>query len=79
MYLLFFLRATPEAWKFLESELQPQKHQIQASSEIYATAFSNAWSLTHWARPGIEPKSSWIKYSLFYFILFLKDFYFFPL
>ena len=26
----------------------------------YTTAHSNAGSLTHWARPGIEPVSSWI-------------------
>ena len=37
---------------------QPQQHQIQVPSETYATACSNAGSLTHWARPGIEPKFS---------------------
>ena len=26
----------------------------------YTTAHGNAGSLTHWARPGIKPKSSWI-------------------
>ena len=26
----------------------------------YTTAYSNARSLTHWARPGIEPVSSWM-------------------
>ena len=30
------------------------------SCETYITAHSNARSLTHWARPGIEPVSSWI-------------------
>ena len=25
----------------------------------YTTAHSNAWSLTHWARPGIKPTTSW--------------------
>ena len=29
-------------------------------SVTYSTAHSNAGSLTHWARPGIEPVSSWI-------------------
>ena len=33
--------------------------QIQASSVTYNTAHSNAGSLTHWARPGIEPTTSW--------------------
>ena len=33
---------------------------VQVSSETYATACSNAGSLTHWARPGIKPASSWI-------------------
>ena len=34
-----------------------------ARSELcltYTTAHSNAGSLTHWARPGIEPASSWV-------------------
>ena len=31
-----------------------------AASETYTTAHSNANSLTHWARPGIKPTSSWI-------------------
>ena len=30
-----------------------------AMSVTYTTAHSNAWSLTHWARPGMEPLSSW--------------------
>ena len=38
---------------------QPQQHQIQATSATYTTAYGNAKSLTHWARPGIEPVSSW--------------------
>ena len=39
---------------------QPQQRRIQAESVTYNTAHGNARSLTHWARPGIEPKSSWI-------------------
>ena len=39
---------------------QPQQHQIRAMSATYATAYSNAGSPTHWARPGIEPAFSWI-------------------
>ena len=38
---------------------QPQPCQIWVSSLTYTTAHSNARSLTHWARPGIEPVTSW--------------------
>ena len=31
-----------------------------AASANYAAAYSNTGSLTHWARPGIEPTTSWI-------------------
>ena len=43
-----------------QSTLQTQQCQIQAVSSIYTTAHSNSGSLTHCARPGIEPASSWI-------------------
>ena len=33
---------------------------IQATSWTYTTAHGNAGSSMHWARPGIEPASSWI-------------------
>ena len=39
---------------------EPQQHGIRAESAIYTTAHSNARSLTHWARPEIEPASSWM-------------------
>ena len=38
----------------------PQQLEIQAASATYTTAHGNAGSLTHWVRPGIKPKSSWI-------------------
>ena len=38
---------------------QPQQGQIQAVSVPYTVAHANAWSFTRWARPGIEPKTSW--------------------
>ena len=38
----------------------PQQHRIQATSMTYTTAHNNSRSLTHWVRPGIEPKYSWI-------------------
>ena len=37
-----------------------QQCRIWAASATYATAYGNAGSLTHWARPGMEPESSWI-------------------
>ena len=42
----------------LELQVQPTPHQIWAASVTYAAACSNAGSLTHWARPRIEPASS---------------------
>ena len=33
---------------------------VQAASLTYTTAHTNSGSLTHWARPGIKPASSWI-------------------
>ena len=48
----------------VESELwlwptaQPQQHGIQAASATYTTAYGNARSLTHWARPEIKPATS---------------------
>ena len=37
----------------------PQHCQIRAAFAIYTTAHSNTESLTRWARPGIEPATSW--------------------
>jgi len=39
---------------------KPQQHETPVVSATYTTAHSNAGPLTHWARPGIEPVSSWI-------------------
>ena len=39
---------------------QPQQCQIGAASANTTTAQGKAGSLTHWARPGMEPLSSWI-------------------
>ena len=35
-------------------------HDPSHICDLYTTAHGNAKSLTHWARPGIEPVSSWI-------------------
>ena len=39
---------------------ESQQLGIPATSVTYITAHGNAGSLTHWARPGIEPAFSWI-------------------
>ena len=39
---------------------EPRQHGILTASVTYTTAQSNTRSLTHWARPGIKPMSSWI-------------------
>ena len=40
--------------------LQPQQHQIRVVSVTYTIAHGNARSLSHWARLGMEPVSSWM-------------------
>ena len=39
---------------------QPEQHGIQATSAAYTTAQGDTGYLTHRARPGIEPISSWM-------------------
>ena len=39
---------------------QPQQCSFRAACVTYTTTHSNAGSLIHWTRPGIEPMSSWI-------------------
>ena len=39
---------------------ETQQHTIQVTSVTYTAAHCNARSLTHWARPGIEPTSLWM-------------------
>ena len=69
LFFFFLFRAAPVAyeipWLGVELELQmksiPQSQQlgIQAISANYDAACGNARSLTHRARPGVEPASSW--------------------
>ena len=73
-FFLFFFSATPETYGGSQAKglirsnrsyscwptPQPQQRQILAMSVTYTTAHSNARSLTHWARLGIEPSSSWM-------------------
>ena len=42
-----------------KSELQPLAYTTVTKCHIWATSMTCARSLTHWARPGIEPLSSW--------------------
>ena len=39
---------------------QSEQYRIWAASATYTTAHGNTGALTHWARPGMEPASSWI-------------------
>ena len=69
-FFSFFYGCTIGIWKFPGQGVnlscscwptpQPQKCGIPAMSVTYTTAHSNAGFLTHWARPGIKPTSSWI-------------------
>jgi len=38
---------------------EPQQRGIRAMSATHTIAHGNAGSLIHWARPGIEPTTSW--------------------
>ena len=60
-----FFRATPKAYggsqdrgQIRRCQPQPQPCRIQGTSGTYTTAQSNTRSLTHRAKPGIEPTSS---------------------
>ena len=67
--LLSFYGLTRGVWRFpgqgssqsysCQPRAEPQQRQIQAASTAYTTAHSNARSLTHLARPGIKPATSW--------------------
>ena len=69
-FFFVFLGPHPQHMRFPGSGLknrfscqptpQPQPCQIRAMSATYTTAHGNSRSLTYWARPGIEPTSSWI-------------------
>ena len=50
----------PRLWGRISPMPQPQQHRIWAMSVTYTTACGKVGSLTHWARPGIEPVSSWL-------------------
>ena len=59
MNFFFFLTATLVAYGSSGA-----RSQMRAASETYTAAGSNAWSLTYWVRPGIEPTSSQTLYPI---------------
>ena len=97
-FLFFFLfMPTPEAYGSSQSRGQIRaatvslhysqqcQHGIQVTSATYTTAHGNEGFLTHWARPGIKPASSWILVGFltvksqrelpkFYLLLYMRDY-----
>ena len=72
-FFFFLFRAAPAAYGSFQARgriravatgLQPQLLQqqlgLQATSATYTTTHGSTGSLTHWARPGIKPTTSWI-------------------
>ena len=69
-FFFFFFTAAPVAYRSFQArgqiscscwpQPQPQPHQIHATFVTCTAACSNTGSLTHWARLGIKPTSSWI-------------------
>ena len=65
----YFLDRSPSTWRFPgygsnrsrshRPTPEPQQRGIQGPSATYTTAHGNTGSLTHWARPGIQPATSW--------------------
>ena len=65
LFLSFFFRAAPTAYGSSQARdsdwsCSCQQRQIRGMSATYTTAHSNATSLTHWMRPGVESASSWM-------------------
>ena len=67
-FFFFFFRALGPSAVYISSQARGgiravatgQSHSQLASSVTYVAAQGNAGSLTHWARLGIKPASSWI-------------------
>ena len=71
-FLFFFCLLGPYPWHMevprlgVESGLATaaglhhSHNNVGSTSSTYTTAHRNTRSLTHWARPGIDPASSWI-------------------
>ena len=71
LFWVLHFRAAPEAYGSFQSRgwigaaAASQAMRGGATSANYTTVRDNDGSLTHWARPGIEPMSSWILVSFF--------------
>ena len=68
LFFLFFLSAchghtyctgSSQARGWIGAAGHSHSHSHSHASAAYTTTHSNAGSLTHWARPGIKPTSSW--------------------
>ena len=70
-FFFFFglFRATPTAYGSTQGRIRATAAGLHhshsnagsvAASVTYSRTHGNAGSLTHWARPGIEPTSSWV-------------------
>ena len=69
-FLFFFSCPHPRIWKFpargpIGATAASLHHSHSRSKPVYTTAHSNTGSLTHWARPGIQPETSWFLVDLF--------------
>ena len=69
LFLFCLFRATPMAYgcshargwlRAVAASLLDSHSNAGSESTTYTTAHGNAGSLTHWARPGMEPTSSWM-------------------
>ena len=68
-FCFFFFRVTPTAYESSQAKgpirataaslYHSHSNTIWAAPASYTTPHSNTASLTHWARPGIEPTPSW--------------------
>ena len=66
LFFSFFLGPHLGIWKFSGQGLNQTYYcQIRPASSNHSTACINTRSLTHWARPGMEPISSWTLVELF--------------
>ena len=61
-FTFLFLRAAPTAYEGFQA-----RGLIRATAAGLHHSYSNAGSLTHWVRPGIEPTTSW------FLVRFLSD------
>ena len=63
VFVFVFSRVAPTAYGGSQARgligSGPQQRRIWATSATYTTAHCNTRSLSHWAKPGIKPATSW--------------------